>query len=258
MPRKLSFWNTLSRILFLLLTPAFFRWFNIGFIWHSIYWGVVSMVVLIWLVFILISPLFGRIGCGWFCFVGTTQDLPFGYGILTLKKRKPITWLRLLMPVAFLATSVTFFLIRKNGGEISGFRLNPGFFSTELNTHYQHIWIYDTVGALILGIMLEKRWACKNLCMVGAITAIGSTWSRLIPVINTEDCNKCTRCETECLVNIPLMEYTASGKGLVTSSECLLCGRCVDACRKEAIKISFVWNRKKYLKHPVKHVVQSL
>lgn len=247
MLKKISFWNTLSRILFLLLTPAFFRWFNIGFIWHSIYWGVVSMVVLIWLGFILISPLLGRIGCGWFCFVGTTQDLPFGYAVFKQKKRKPITWLRLLMPLGFLASAITFFLIRKHGGEISGFRFDPGFFSTELNTHYQHIWIYDTVGALILGLLLEKRWACKNLCMMGSFTATGSTWSRLIPVIDTGACNQCTRCESVCLVNLPLTDYTGKRKGLVTSSECILCGRCVDICKREAIKIRFVWNRKKHL-----------
>ncbi|MDF1575852.1 MAG: 4Fe-4S binding protein [Bacteroidales bacterium] len=246
MLKKLSFWNTVSRILFLLLTPAFFRWFNFGFIWHSIYWGVWSIVVLIWLGFILVSPLFGRIGCGWFCFVGTTQDLPFGYGVFMQKKRKPITWLRLLAPFAFLASSITFFLIRKNGGEISGFRFEPGFFSTELNSHYQHIWIYDTVGALILGLLLEKRWACKNLCVMGFFTALGSTWSRLIPVINTEACNYCARCEAVCLVNIPLTAYTDSRNGLVTSSECILCGRCVDTCSKKAISIRFVWNRKKH------------
>jgi polyferredoxin len=246
MLKKLSFWNTFSRILLLLLTPAFFRWFNFAFIWHSIYWGVVSVVVMIWLGFILLSPLFGRIGCGWFCFVGTTQDLPFGYAVRKLKKRKPFIWLRLLAPVAFLATSVTFFVLRIHGGEISGIRFAPGFFTRELNSHYQHIWIYDTLGALILGLTLEKRWACKNLCAMGAFTAIGSTWSRLIPVIDTETCNLCARCESVCLVNLPLTEYAGTRKGLVTSSECILCGRCVDACSKKAIRIRFVWNRKKY------------
>jgi hypothetical protein len=63
---KLSIYNTISRILFLILTPVFFRVFNFAFIWHSIYWGVITFVVLIWLLFILISPLFGRIGCGWY------------------------------------------------------------------------------------------------------------------------------------------------------------------------------------------------
>ena len=102
---KLSFWNTVSRILFLLLTPAFFRIFNFGFIWHSIYWGVSSFVILIW-----------------------------------------------------------FFFLRVGAGDIEGFRFAPTFFSTELNAHYQHVWMYDTLGALLLGVLLEKRWACKNLC----------------------------------------------------------------------------------------------
>jgi polyferredoxin len=152
------------------------------------------------------------------------------------------------MPLGFLASSITFFIIRKNGGEISAFRFDPVFFSTELNSHYQHIWIYDTLGALILGLMLEKRWACKNLCAMGSFTAVGSTWSRLIPVIDTEACNQCGRCEDVCLVNLPLTAYAGSGKGLVTSSECILCGRCVDVCRKKALKISLVWNRKAYRK----------
>ena len=54
MLKKLSFWNTMSRILLLLLTPAFFRWFNFGFIWHSIYWGVISIVVMTTIVMVII------------------------------------------------------------------------------------------------------------------------------------------------------------------------------------------------------------
>jgi len=242
--KRLSFWNTVSRILFLLLTPAFFRIFNFAFIWHSIYWGVISFVVLIWFFFLLISPLFGRIACGWFCFVGTTQDLPFGYGLFKLKQRKPKIWLRLIMPIGFFASSLTFFFLRLNNGDIEGFRFEPAFFSTELNTHYQHIWLYDTVGALLLGILLEKRWACKNLCAMGSLSAIGSTWSRLLPVLDVNSCNQCKKCEKACLVDIPITDYLEKKNGLVSNSECTLCGRCVDVCNKQAISIRFVWNRK--------------
>jgi ferredoxin len=45
---------------------------------------------------------------------------------------------------------------------------------------------------------------------------------------------------------MPLAQYAETRKDLVTSSECILCGRCVDVCRKKALKISLVWNRKAY------------
>lgn len=86
MTQKLKFYNTVSRILFLILTPVIFRVLNFAFIWHSIYWGVISFVVLIWLFFIIISPLFGRIGCGWICFMGTVQDLNFDNSLFGIEK----------------------------------------------------------------------------------------------------------------------------------------------------------------------------
>lgn len=94
--------NFVTRIIFLLLTPIFFQLFAIGFIWHSIYWGVLTLVVLIWMIFILISPLFGRIGCGWFCFMGTTMDLSSQHSIIKMKWKKPKVWLRFLILIPFL------------------------------------------------------------------------------------------------------------------------------------------------------------
>jgi len=246
MKPNLSFYNTLTRLFFLLLTPAFFRVFGFAFIWHSIYWGVITFVVLIWILFIAISPLFGRIGCGWFCFMGTLPDLTFGYSLIKIKRKKPIFWLRFILPIGFFASSFTFFFIRLNNGSIEELKFIPNFLGTDLNKHYQQIWIYDTIGALILGLLLEKRWACKNLCFMGSMCAIGATYSRLLPVLDINKCNKCKKCETACLVNLPITEYLVSKKGLMTNSECLLCGRCTNACSKKAISIQFVWNRKKY------------
>lgn len=245
--KRLSFYNTVSKILFLLLTPVFFRTFNFAFIWHSVYWGVITFVVLIWMIFILISPLFGRIGCGWFCFMGTVQDLNFNNSLFKINQKKPIFGLRLLLPVMFFSSSLTFFFLHLQNGKIESIQFIPNFFGNEFTNHYRHVWFYDTFGALLLGILLEKRWACKNLCFMGSICATGASYSRLLPVIDTDKCNHCKKCEEVCLVNIPLTDYSTSKNGLVTNSECLLCGKCSEICRKKAISIKFVWNRKSYL-----------
>jgi len=66
-------WNFISRMVVLLLVPTLFRWLNIAFIWHSIYWGTITIAILLWGGFILLSPLLGRLSCGCLCFFGTLK-----------------------------------------------------------------------------------------------------------------------------------------------------------------------------------------
>jgi ferredoxin-type protein NapH len=245
--RRLIFYNTIARILFLLLTPTLFRVLNFAFIWHSIYWGIITLVVLIWGLMIIISPLFGRIGCGWICFMGTIQDFSSQVSLFKMKWNKPVLILRIFMIVAFFSSSLTFFFIHLKTGKISGIQFHPMFLNMDLDTHYKHIWLYDTVGAVIAGILLERRWICRNLCFMGALCAAGASYSRLIPVIEPDKCNLCGKCEKDCLVRIPMLNYVKENHGLVTSSECIICGKCIISCNRDAISIKFVWNRKSYL-----------
>lgn len=245
--KKIYSFNFISRVLFLLLTPTIFRALGFAFIWHSIYFGVITFVVLIWGSFILLSPLIGRVGCGWLCFMGTVQDLASTRSFYKVKWNKPIKWVRLQAVLIFFATAFIFFFIRLDSGKVLGISFDPWFLDMDFNAHYKHIWIYDTFGALLLGLLLERRWICRNLCFMGAMCATGASYSRLIPVVDKTTCNSCGKCEDDCLVRIPLKDYIENRNGLITSSECLLCGKCVESCKRNAIKIKFVWNRRKFI-----------
>ena len=252
--KKLYSYNFIVRILFLLLTPTIFRALNFAFIWHSIYWGVITTVVIIWAILILLSPLFGRLGCGWICFIGTIQDLTSQHSLFHIKWNKPKAWIRILNVSGFFISAFIFFFIRLDSGSITGFRVDPWFLTMDLNEHYKHIWLYDTLGAVLFGLLLERRWVCRNLCVMGALCASGSSVSRLIPVVDPQKCSLCGRCEIDCLVRIPIKEYVINNSGLVTNSECLVCGKCVESCKSKAMRIKFVWNRKRYIKkHCSKH-----
>ncbi|MEE4115849.1 MAG: 4Fe-4S binding protein [Marinilabiliaceae bacterium] len=244
--KKLFSLNFLSRVIFLLLTPVFFQLFAIGFIWHSIYWGVITMVVIIWLFFILISPLVGRIGCGWFCFMGTTMDMASQHSIIKNKWRRPKIWVRLLILLPFLASSLTFYFINKSQGLTQAFSFQPLFLKPEFDRHYALVWTIDIAAAVIMGLLLERRWACKNLCFMGALCSAGAHYSRLIPLVDTEKCNLCGICEKNCLTRVPITSYVKNNAGMVTNSECILCGKCIDDCKQNAISIRFVWNRRRY------------
>ena len=107
--KKLYSFNLITRILLLLLTPTLFRALNFAFIWHSIYWGTITMVVIIWSIAIFVSPLFGRLGCGWICFMGTIQDITSQRSLFHIKWKKPIIWTRILNICAFFTTAFIFF-----------------------------------------------------------------------------------------------------------------------------------------------------
>lgn len=239
-------YNFLFRVIFLLLTPVLFQFVGIGFIWHSIYWGVITVVVIIWTVFILLSPLFGRIGCGWFCFMGTVSDFASQHSLIKMKWRMPKIWVRLLILIPFFVSAILFYFINQEKGITHNFDMHLFFLKNDFNSHYKVVWVADISFALILGLFLERRWACKNLCFMGGLCAAGATYSRLIPVVDKQKCTLCAKCEKECLVRIPIVDYIENNKGLVTNSECILCGKCIEVCKSDAIKLKFIWNRKKY------------
>lgn len=239
-------YNFLSRIVFLLLTPVFFQYFGIGFIFHSIYWGVITAVILIWGSFIAVSPLFGRVGCGWFCFMGTVSDLASQHSIIKLKWNKPQLRRRLIILAAFFGTALTFYFINREKGITNNFAVYPFFLKLDFSPHYQYVWIIDITAAILMGLFLERRWGCKNLCFMGTLCSAGAKYSRLIPVVDKKLCTLCGLCEKDCLVRVPIVEYINNNNGLVTNPECILCGKCVQSCKSSAIKIKFVWDRKKH------------
>lgn len=240
--------NFVVRFIILLITPVFFQYFAIGFLFHSIYWGVLTFVLLLWLLFIFISPLFGRIGCGWFCFMGTTFDFVGKHSFFKTKRQKPKIWLRLLFLISFLVVAFAFYFMNKQKGITKDFAYIPDYLPLDFNWHYKYVWLIDIAAATILALFLDKRWVCKNVCFMGTICSAGASYARLLPVINTNKCTKCKVCESACLTGISIVSYIEKKNGLVTNSECILCGKCTSACKKEAIKLKFIWNRKKYIK----------
>jgi polyferredoxin len=179
--------------------------------------------------------------------MGTIQDITSQRSIFHIKWKKAIVWIRILNICAFFTTAFIFFFIRLDSGTITGLKFDLWFLDMDFNLHYKHVWLYDTMGAVLMGLLLERRWMCRNLCFMGALCASGASISRLIPVVDSQNCNLCGKCENDCLVRIPIKDYVANNNGLVTNSECLLCGKCIESCKYKAMKIKFIWNRKKYI-----------
>ncbi len=235
--------NFLIRVAFLLVTPTLFRWLTLGFIWHSIYWGAVTVVVLLWTSMVLVSPLLGRVGCGWMCFVGTLQDLGGTLAPRDSKAPRARPWFRVLVVLLFLGSAGVFFLMRHQAGSIPGWRWAPNFLPPVFNDHYKVAWLIDTFVALGFSLVLNKRWLCRA-CPVGTLCAVGASHARLLPVVERDRCNGCRRCEKACPVAVPILDLAEAHQGHVVDGECLNCGACQAACSRECLKVKFVWKRK--------------
>ncbi|WP_321518634.1 4Fe-4S binding protein [uncultured Bacteroides sp.] len=244
---RISSLSFLSRFFFLMLTPAFFQYFAIGFIWHSIYWGAVTMVMIIWVIFLLLTPVFGRIGCGWFCFMGTAYDCVRHARKPKAEYRKTMTWFRVLMQILFFTSAFAFFYLNVQREIINGFHFNPFRLEPSFNKHYCLVWCVDIGMASLMALLTNKRWGCRNICIFGFPASYLAKYSRLVPIVDTEKCVNCGLCETDCRTGVHLLQYVKDNKGLVADSECVMCGSCSVVCKKDAIRYQFVWNRKKFL-----------
>jgi polyferredoxin len=255
--KKTFSYNFIIRIFFLLITPLFFQYFALGFIWHSIYWGVITFVMILWGILIVSTPLIGRIGCGWFCFFGTASDLSSQHSFYKIKWKKPKLWLRIFILFLFFSSSFSFYFLNANKGLTHDFALIPNFLELNFDKHYQLVWVIDISIALLFGLIAERRWMCRNVCPIGSLCSVGAKYSRLLPVVDTSACTLCSQCEKDCLVRIPMVDYIKNNKGLITNSECILCGKCVEVCHVDAIKLKFIWDRNKH-KEKSLDVLQSI
>jgi ferredoxin-type protein NapH len=238
--------NFICRMIFLFLAPTMFLYLAFAFLWHSMFWGAITIVVMVWGLLVLITPLFGRIGCGWLCPFGTIQDLAGPFAFYEIKSKRPVQWLRLLQLAAFAGSALAFYFIRVKSGAISGVTFAPFRLSIDFNRHYEYVWMFATTGTLFLSLALGRRGGCRLGCPMGGLCAIGSKHARMIPVVDTAACTSCGLCQRECPGKVPVTDYIRANGGLVTDSECLKCGRCLGVCKSQAISFKMVWNRKKF------------
>jgi polyferredoxin len=178
--------------------------------------------------------------------MGTIMDFAGKHSFCKTTYNRPKTWIKLLILIPFFTSAFTFYFLNKEHGLTHNFEVNPDFLPLNMDMHYKIVWMCDIFFAILIAVFLDKRWGCRHLCMMGTLTSIGAKYSRLLVVVDTNECTNCGRCEKECLSAIPLLNYIKDNKGLIANPECLLCGKCLQTCKSNAISLKFIWNRSKY------------
>ena len=107
-----------------------------------------------------------------------------------------------------------------------------------------YVILYFILGLIItLAITVGKRSFCHHVCWMAPFLVIGDKVGRLLHVpslhleASKDKCNACGLCSAKCPMYLPVKEMVASGE--MRNTDCILCGECVDNCKREVISYKF-------------------
>lgn len=194
------------------------------------------------LITVLVTLVFGRVWCGWFCPLGAVVEL-FG------RKGRKIKWqgLRrvkyvLLFTVVVMAAfgSLAFLYFEPITILVRGLTapLRPAvdYLQMENKEAFSLPAIHWWWGALpfaavLLLNLVERRFWCRYLCPLGALVGLLSKFSWTKRFVNQNSCIGCGDCAKECTMGAisPARDFTSD------PAECILCMDCPSPCPKTAI-----------------------
>lgn len=194
--------------------------------------------------FFIFGSLFGRFVCGWLCPFGLVQDLL--HKVPWFRKRKKLPFhnvLKYLKYVVLLALVLVGSLFL-----FTGFAKIPAFCKflcpsgmlfgaiqlVSMNGDLQaqigglFFWKLGILLGIVVLSMKVYRPFCQYLCPLGAIYGWFNCFSLVQVKWEQEKCTSCMACKRACPVDL-------SPEEISVSSECIRCGKCVDACPHDCI-----------------------
>lgn len=222
-----------------ILVPALFITIFYSFkdIWTSVIGGTFVFSeqisnILIATAALLITFIWGRVFCGFFCSFGLLQDLlwlggkhiPF-HPQISEKAERGLKLIKYFV-LAFVVLGVWTFALP--GDSVWSPWAVFGAFTSFGSLPAKEIVL--SIGGLLLlltimGSLFIERFFCKYFCPLGAIFSLVSRFRLFGVKKKTDGCGNCRLCTKKCALALPLYKYDK-----VSSGECINCLKCVSAC----------------------------
>lgn len=257
--------------LLLLLITALFLDFSgslepyVGWLAHiQLLPAVLAGNVIVLVLLVVATLLFGRLYCSVVCPMGIFQDIFFAIGHSTVRRnrysyRKENIWLRYAVLVIYIVmivlglsslasiiepygafgrmtTNLLGYVYRLVNNRLADFSAMEGTYDYYPVSNEVMSWAVFGIAAgtfVLLAILsfFFGRWWCSNICPVGTVLSLLSRFSIFRPVIDTARCNGCQVCAHNCKAScINPKAHT------IDMSNCVVCFDCINNCHQGAIK----------------------
>jgi ferredoxin-type protein NapH len=200
--------------------------------------GIISGSLILFILMFITSIFLGRAYCGWICPMSGLSEMCLSINNKTVNVKK-LKIIRYSIFTIWAGVLITMFII---SGGIKG--INP-FYLTEtgvsVDAPIKYI-IYYMVLLLffVTTILIGRRGACHSFCWMSPFMVGGYTVGKLLHLpqfrVKTDPskCVNCNACNKKCPMSISVS--TDLKEGYIQTSDCILCGECIDNCPKKVLK----------------------
>ena len=186
---------------------------------------------LVWFVGLVpVTYVFGRVWCGWVCHLGALQEfLHKPSAIAALRSERAQRTMRWLRYGLFAALAVQLVVMKEN----LFIHIDPFKVAFNLRSFYLTGWILLAI--LLVSSLHLYRPFCRSACPVGLVLGWVSRLPHASKLGISDDCRTCKLCTAACA---PQAIQTVNREIRVRYEDCIACGTCMDACRKECISLN--------------------
>jgi len=183
--------------------------------------------IVLFLGLIPITYIYGKVFCGWVCYLGAIQEFLYIGKIKVLQTEKAQKVMRI---IRYVILGILLIQLTITQG-IEWSKIGP--FKVIFNLYSPNITGYVLLVILLISSLFIHRPFCKMVCPAGLIFG----WVTKIPGASvlgiTQSCAGCKTCNTSCNINA----ITRDGKvSKLDNQECIMCGDCMSDCKIKSIQ----------------------
>jgi len=227
-------------IIFLLLFPVTLNFLSPYVSIDGAMIGIISGSLLLFIFMFVTAIFFGRAWCGWICPMAGLSEACLSIN----NKNVNVKRLRIIRYFIFTVWAGILIAMFVMAGGIKG--VNPLHLTENgisVDGPMKYITYYLVLALFfIVTVTVGKRGACHSFCWMSPFLVGGMALGKLLKIprlrvkADSSLCVKCGACDKKCPMSINVSSSIKDG--YINTSDCILCGECIDNCKKKVLKYS--------------------